>query len=149
MPACPVDTSRSPAPVPLQGSGMTPSPATTWLFRENHECVEKTLMAQKTEDPAVFTVNSECPSPGPACPWGSPGPHRAPPDALRCSPSWQQESARVCGLGQALLPAPTEVILGVTRPEAPTPSCPVGTACLAKVEGRGQASCAPRGGFGG
>ncbi|XP_044782546.1 beta-lactoglobulin-2 [Bubalus bubalis] len=25
--------------------------------RENHECVEKTLMAQKTEDPAVFTVN--------------------------------------------------------------------------------------------
>ncbi|XP_055397752.1 beta-lactoglobulin-2-like [Bubalus kerabau] len=27
--------------------------------RENHECVEKTLMAQKTEDPAVFTVNSE------------------------------------------------------------------------------------------
>ncbi|XP_055256018.1 beta-lactoglobulin-2-like [Moschus berezovskii] len=25
--------------------------------RENHECVEKTLMAQKTDDPAVFTVD--------------------------------------------------------------------------------------------
>ncbi|XP_040081668.1 LOW QUALITY PROTEIN: beta-lactoglobulin-2-like [Oryx dammah] len=25
--------------------------------RENHECVKKTLMAQKTEDPAVFTVD--------------------------------------------------------------------------------------------
>nr|XP_005888596.1 PREDICTED: beta-lactoglobulin-2 [Bos mutus] len=67
--------------------------------RENHECVEKTLMAQKTEDPAVFTVNCEWPSPGPACPRGSRGPHRAPPNTLRCSPSWQQESARVCGLG--------------------------------------------------
>ncbi|KAI4577685.1 hypothetical protein MJT46_003520 [Ovis ammon polii x Ovis aries] len=25
--------------------------------RENHECVEKTLTAQKAEDPAVFTVD--------------------------------------------------------------------------------------------
>ncbi|XP_061287391.1 beta-lactoglobulin-2-like [Bos javanicus] len=30
--------------------------------RKNHECVEKTLMAQKTEDPAVFTVNCGVPS---------------------------------------------------------------------------------------
>ncbi|KAF4016794.1 hypothetical protein G4228_008465 [Cervus hanglu yarkandensis] len=29
--------------------------------RENHKCVEKTLMAQKTEDPAVFTVDSRTP----------------------------------------------------------------------------------------
>ncbi|XP_070236186.1 beta-lactoglobulin-2 [Bos mutus] len=50
---------------------------------ENHECVEKTLMAQKTEDPAVFTVNCEWPSPGPACPRGSRGPHRALPNSLR------------------------------------------------------------------
>lgn len=49
---------------------MTPSPATTWLFRENHECVEKTLMAQKTEDPTVFTVDCECPQPGPRVPSG-------------------------------------------------------------------------------
>lgn len=107
--------------------------------------------------PCCIHSRLSAPSPGPACPLGSPGPHRAPPDALRCSPSWQQESARVCGLqlhARPCLLTPTEAILGVTRPEAPTPSCKggafsFGTACLAKVEARGQVSWALRGGFGG
>uniref|UniRef100_A0A8C0CHR6 Lipocalin/cytosolic fatty-acid binding domain-containing protein n=1 Tax=Balaenoptera musculus TaxID=9771 RepID=A0A8C0CHR6_BALMU len=51
---CPEDTSRIPAPVPPQGLRMSPS--TIWLFRENQKCVEKTILAQKTEDPAVFKV---------------------------------------------------------------------------------------------
>ena len=137
-----------PSPCPAQGSRMTPSPATTWLFRENHECVEKTLMALKTEDPAVFTVYCECPQPGPGVPSGQPQPTQGPaqgPEMLTVlaagvgSSLWPIAAHRPC-----LLP-PSEVILGVMRPEAPTPSSPVASPCLAKVEGRGQVSYAPWG----
>lgn len=46
------------------------TPTTIWLFRENQKCVEKTILAQKTEDPAVFKVDGECPQPGPHAPLG-------------------------------------------------------------------------------
>lgn len=45
---------------PVPTLGFMDDPATLWLFRENHACVKRTIMAQKTEDPAVFTVDCKC-----------------------------------------------------------------------------------------
>lgn len=70
-------------------------PSTLWLFRENSACVEGNIMAQKTEDPAVFTVDCKCPRPVPAGP-PTPTPVR-PPMRLRTSsaPSASQQQGRV------------------------------------------------------
>lgn len=97
-------------------------------------------MAQKTEDPAVFTVDCECPQPGPRVPPGQPQPTQGParcPEMLTILAAGVTLSLRPRAAHQPCLLPASEVILGVTRPEAPTPSRP--------VEGRGQASCAPWG----
>ncbi|KAJ1078433.1 hypothetical protein K5549_021069, partial [Capra hircus] len=55
-----LDTETTPPRVYVEELKPTPEGDLEILLQkrwENHECVEKTLMAQKTEDPTVFTVD--------------------------------------------------------------------------------------------
>lgn len=86
----PVDTSWSRLLSRHWGSWRTPS--TLWLFRENSACVEGNIMAQKTEDPAVFTIDCKYPHPVPVPPpsvplrrpWKSSAPSRSGPPLYPC-----------------------------------------------------------------